>query len=490
MAKVEKIALLKDGEFEVKEVVNLNFFDLSGAKAKTKGSSNKTYTAELHYAKKGSKCQIYSLWGPTGGNQTKDWRHFDSQEKAKKEFDKIVKSKKKKGYVEIDVAQRAIGSEEAKKIVKPVQLIGVPDKQAIVTSSLHPKVQYLVGELFGQTNQWVSSVLKCPLGQLTNAQIDKGRDILSQALIINDKKRKTSKDKEKIEELTNDFYSLIPHNLGTGSRGQLTHLLLDDAGKIAQKESDLDTLLDAKSVGAVLAADSKVDDRYKSLNAEFNYLEPDSTTFKWINKLVQKTKARNHHWLGTINVLNVWKIARNKEEDRFLDTAKEIGKVCKGQVIPDMYKGLGVDDRNDIDNQEIFKKANILPLFHGTRTENLIGITKQGLLIRPHNAVLTGAMYGNGVYTSSNSTKSINYTSIRSSYWSKGNADKAYLFLTDTILGDQKIASGSYQYNKNNIKPYHSVWAKGGKSGVINDEMMVYDTSQIKLAYLIEFTCK
>jgi hypothetical protein len=42
------------------------------------------------------------------------------------------------------------------------------------------------------------------------------------------------------EKLTNDFYGLIPHNLGSGVRGQMTHLLLDSISKIDQKEYDLD----------------------------------------------------------------------------------------------------------------------------------------------------------------------------------------------------------------------------------------------------------
>ena len=121
-AKVEKTPLLDEGKYNVDKVVELNFFDLSGEKAKTKGTSNKSYHAELHLAKVGQSAQIYSMWGPTGGNQTKDWRYYKSHADAQKDFDKIIKSKKKKGYKEVDVAQRAYGSEAAKKITKAVEL--------------------------------------------------------------------------------------------------------------------------------------------------------------------------------------------------------------------------------------------------------------------------------------------------------------------------------------------------------------------------------
>lgn len=63
------------------------------------------------------------------------------------------------------------------------------------------------------------------------------------------------------------------------------------------------------------------------------------------------------------------------------------------------------------------------------------------------------------------------------------------MFLVDTILGNSLISNGPKQYNKTNILPNHSVWAKGGYSGVINDEMIVYNTNQASLKYLIEFSC-
>lgn len=490
MTKVQKTPLLKTGEFTVKDIVDLNFFDLLGEKAKTKGTSNKTYFMEIDVSTTSNKTQIYSMWGPTGGNQTKDWRYYDSYQAAKKDFDKIVKSKKRKGYEEIDVAQRVYGSDEAKKIIKAVILTGtdiVATKN--IKSSLDPKVQYLISELFGNTQKWVSKTLKCPLGQLTNDQIDKGRNFLKEAkTIINGSKSLTKLNKNKIEELTNEFYKAIPHNLGVGSRGKMTHLLLDDAIKIAQKEADLDTLLDAKSVGAVLQAGSLVDDQYKSLNANIEYINPNDYLFKWIKDLVIKTKASNHRNLNNIKLLNVWKLSRHNKSDIFLKTTQNIAETCSGQVIPSMYKKLTVDRREDTLDDKLYKKANVLPLFHGTRTENIIGITKLGLLIRPHNVILCGSMYGNGIYNGF-STKAMNYTSIRSSYWTRGNSNKAYLFITDTALGTQKIARGAYHYTKNGIRPCHSVWAKGGTSGVINDEFITYDSNQVLLRYLIEFSC-
>ena len=484
-AKTSNSPLLKDGTFEVKRVVELAFFDLTGERAKTKNTSNKQYHAELHLSKTNSQAQIYTMWGPTGGHQTEDWRHYNSLADAEKDFNSIIKSKTKKGYREIDVAQRAIGSQEAKSITKVVELKNLDDT-GLPKSILHKETQRLVSELMGATNQFVIKTLKCPLGQLTNKQIDDGRARLNSAKDIVEKNKTSQNDKDKLLELTNEFYSLIPHNLGSGARGQMTELLLNTKEKINQKEYDLDTLLDAKDLNIELTGND-VDLKYKSLDTEISFIEHNDELFNWLNGMIHETRASNHRHLGKITLLNAWYINRNGERDKFNNTAERIAKECGKQVYPDKMETL-VKTRPD-GNPDLFKKANVIPLFHGTRTENLTGILKKGLLIRPSGVVLCGSMYGNALYMGK-STKSINYTNIKSSYWASGSDDRAFLFVTDCILGSQKIATGPGFYSKDNIKPNHSVWAQGGRSGVINDEFMLYTTNQNNLKYLLEFTCQ
>jgi predicted DNA-binding WGR domain protein len=493
--KTQSVPLLNSGEYVVEKVVELNFFDLTGENAKTKNTSNKTYHAELCVSKTDDRAHIFTIWGPTGGHQTSDFRHYLNKDKARKEFESIIKSKKRKGYQEIDVAQRAYGSDEAKQITKSIILNNVDNNSGNQTvSNLHKETQRLISKLMGVTNEFVITTLKCPLGQLSVEHVEKGRSKLFAAKDIvnkhNNQAPTKGKDYDTLLSLTNDFYSLIPHNLGSGARGKMEHLLLNDVTKITQKEDDLDTLLDAKSIGAVLKAGTSVDDQYKALNTELDLIDHKDDLFKWIDTLVQETRASNHRHLGKIKVLNVWKTKRNSEYDNFISKAELIAKECGKQNIPDMLKK-HVPLRNDIakEIQEVYKKANVVPLFHGSASKNLTGILKQGLLIRPAGVVLTGSAYGNAVYHGY-STKAINYTSINSSYWAGGKDSIAYLFLDDCALGIQEIASGMKQYSEKNIKPNHSVWAKGGQSGVINDEFMLYNTNQHNMRYFIEFTCE
>lgn len=498
--KAQKNSIFKEGEFTVSKVAELNFFDLLGNRSHTLGTSSKFYTLEIQVAKIDSRVQIYTSYGPTGFIHAREYRVYSDLYSAEKDFNVIVKSKLKKGYQEIDLAQRANGSEEAKKIIKPVILSNL---EIIETkSNLHIEIQRLVSELFNITNNWVITNLKCPLGQLTNTQIDKGRSILENAKSLLDNNSTLSKTElTTLQNLTNDFYTLIPHNLGQGARGQLHELLFDDKAKIAQKNDDLDLLLDAKAAGASLTSTSTVEEKYKTLNSKLEYVNYEDPIYKWIDKMFHNTRASNHHFLGKIKVHNIFKISRQNEEKIFLENAKIIAKTNPTTFVPPVLETFL--NRPDINKDEIefYRTANVLPVWHGTRRANIIGINMKGLLIRPSGVVLAGSCFGNGIYFASNSSKSINYSDANGSYWANGTSDRAFIFLCDVAFGNPKLATGSYKYTKENIigYQYHSVYAQAKKSGMINsgminDELIIYNPSgpeqQHALRYIIEFETK
>jgi len=82
---------LDDGEYTLEEYKYLEF---------TNDKSNKFYHAEIQVAKEGSVAQLFTSFGAIGKTPSNDWRIFDDKEAAKKEFDRIIKSKIKKGYIE------------------------------------------------------------------------------------------------------------------------------------------------------------------------------------------------------------------------------------------------------------------------------------------------------------------------------------------------------------------------------------------------------
>lgn len=499
--KAQKKPLLNEGDYTVEKVNELNFFDLSGKKANTKGTSNKTYHAELQKAKSGTKVQIYTMYGATGSVQASNWRYYNDLDVASKDYERILKSKRKKGYKDIDVAQRALGSDNAKSITKAVQLNNSDHlTKSKDVSKLDLQTQELMTFLFGATQNFVSTTLKCPLGQLTNIQIDDGRSRLDKAKkIINAKKKLTKKNKDEIEKLTNDFYGLIPHNFGAGARGQMSHLLLDTLDKIMQKEDDLDTLLDAKSVGAVLNNTSGVDEKYKTLNADISAVPRDNPMFSFIANYYSGSQQRAHGYTNT-RVKNVWSVSRkDKESDYFISNVEKISKKCNGynyiKEANRLYRNAtqySLSNREDLDLKalKLYKQANVWMCWHGTRSANIIGITKRGLLIRPSGAIHTGSMYGDGKYYSHQSSKSLNYCD--GGYWARNKGKQSkYMFILDVALGNMYTANGPSFY-KSAPKGYHSVYGKAGKSGVMNDEMITYDFKpeqcQGIIKYLLEIS--
>lgn len=128
------------------------------------------------------------------------------------------------------------------------------------------------------------------------------------------------------------------------------------------------------------------------------------------------------------------------------------------------------------------KKSPVWELWHGTRASNLLSILKCGLVIPPSNAAhVCGRMFGNGAYFSDQSTKSLNYAY---GYWGGSRDNNCFMFLAQVGMGKSHTPRGPIRTFP---KGYDSVYAVGGKSGVVNNEMIVPRVSQCNLTRLIEF---
>lgn len=133
-------------------------------------------------------------------------------------------------------------------------------------------------------------------------------------------------------------------------------------------------------------------------------------------------------------------------------------------------------------------------LFHGSRSENFWSIIKTGLVLRPTNAIITGKMYGFGIYFAPKCQKSIGYTSLSGSYWARGNNNVAYMALFEVAYGtpyDVYNFDNKYynlDYNKlQQFKPSaNCLHAHADKGMLRNDEIIVYKEDQLTIKYLIE----
>ncbi len=493
---VEKLVCYTEGQepafpsnYDVVDRKMLMFTDIIANK-------NKFYNMEIQVVPSG-EARIYTVYGRVGAKGAKEYRVCSDRAHAEREAEKIVKSKNKKGYQLIKLAKSDIGSEVGKSKVE----IGVSEetlKRSGVKventepegSKLKPEVADLVRTWFGITADFIELNLdtkKCPLGQLSLDQIAKAKDLLEEARTIVHKKKK---DKVELNRLTSSYYTNIPHVLPRFIDADL--LRFDEDTKIDKAFDILDIFADAKNAEKVISKKNAVDAQYNTLNAHIDWVDPLDPTWKWLDEMMHGTRARNHSGLGKLKTHKIYKVVRQDEDKHFYAAAEKIAKEC-GKFNPSEVYSKFLTDRPDLDKdmRALYKAANICPGWHGTRRANMVGITTKGLLIRPSGVIHAGSMYGDGIYWASNSTKSINYCDVNGSYWAQGSNKTAYLFLADVAYGNQEMARGSYMYTKNNIKPNHSVWAKAGASGVVNDEFITYTASgagqQHHIRYIMEF---
>lgn len=147
--------------------------------------------------------------------------------------------------------------------------------------------------------------------------------------------------------------------------------------------------------------------------------------------------------------------------------------------------------------KEKIKKTKLL--FHGSRNENWWSILSTGLVLRPTNAIITGKLYGMGLYFAPKAKKSIGYTSVQGSYWAGGRSDVGYMALMEVAYGkpynvynyDSRFHSLSYEnlqkFEKGtNCLHAHAGANIGGYTALRNDEIVIYKEEQCTIKYLVE----
>lgn len=171
-----------------------------------------------------------------------------------------------------------------------------------------------------------------------------------------------------------------------------------------------------------------------------------------------------------------------------------------GQVAPKFKRAFIVVNKTTQDKYKAFMSANpnckTKLVFHGSKNENFWSILKTGLLLNP-KASVTGKMLGNGIYGALKAIKSINYTSLRGSYWSNGTSNVGYLaifaFAVDdhnrydvTTWSEIDTCYGLTWDKLQKIKPGATyVYAHKG-SYLKEDEICIYKEDQCTIRYLVE----
>ncbi|KAK2490421.1 hypothetical protein MC885_019038 [Smutsia gigantea] len=316
-------------------------------------------------------------------------------------------------------------------------------------SELPRPVQDLIKMIFGVESmkkamvEYETDLQKMPLGKLSKRQIQAVYSILSEVQHV---VSQGSSDSQ-ILDLSNRFYTLIPHDFGMKKPP-----LLNNTDSVQAKVEMLDNLLDIEVAYSLLRGRGQ---RFRGSRD---------------HQKVRQEYARSTHNAYDLEVIDIFKIAREGENQSFKP-----------------FKQL--HDRG--------------LLWHGSRTTNFAGILSQGLRIAPPEAPVTGYVFGKGIYFANMVSKSANYC-----HTSQGDP-VGLILLGEVALGNMyklkhashisKLPKGKHSVKglgKTTPDPSASITVDGaevplgtGISSCVSDTCLlyiVYDIAQVNLKYLLK----
>lgn len=386
-----------------------------------------------------------------GFGMMKSEKNFSSGALAVAELERKRKEKIRKGYRDTNVLENSVGET---KTARPEDLsrLAVEQITGAEDGTTAELIKYLAEVNIHAITHSTSikydasnATFRTPLGVLTPSAIAEARSLLNQIRLAN----RVGFVSSHRHNLICDYYRLVPADFGF--RIPPTSSLLETIDQISKQSSILDALETAITVAKPITEGEKI--FQCKLTKIPHYTDEGREKFREIKAVYEKT-LNAHHGTSKLVLKRVYEVEIENMKTDFEAAAKALGNV-----------------RSD--------------LWHGTKSSNLLSILKNGLIIPPQNAShCTGRMFGNGIYTSLQSTKALNYAT---DFWNGSGAknQKTFMFLTEVALGKMdtpKMRSGIFPRKGKN-----STWVEAGTCRVLNHEAIVYETRQINLKYLCEF---
>ena len=292
-----------------------------------------------------------------------------------------------------------------------------------------------------------TGLFSTPLGIVTPASIVTARQKLD---ILGDCVAKRDWSSPSFYDAIEMYLRLIPHDVG---HKLIPNRLFPDLAAIRGENDILDSL-DASYVSATTQPQTTKTKKTKEKRV-FEVKLDAVDDIAAIKKLFDKTRNRMHS-AYSLHIHRVFAVDIKTMRDAFNKNGKPLGTIWR--------------------------------LWHGTKASNLLSILRGGLIIPPQSSPnVTGRMFGDGLYFSDQSTKSLNYAMGAAPGQSRSNVTRYFMFLSDVAMGNMEKSPSSWGRNYPTSPKFHSVFAKAGDAGLRNNEMIVYKTAQANLVYLVEF---
>ena len=353
-------------------------------------------------------------------------------------WNSTLNSKIKKGYKDITDLKSDL-----------VQEVSASNSDMTYKEIENMVIRNIVNELQRLAKETVKKNYTVAASAVTQAMVDKAQNII-------DDLSKNDYSVDAFNKKLIELFAVIPRNMS-----KVNNHLINDKSDMAKKLKEEQDLLDVLAGQVYVKPDAPVVTEtekkqmtiLEELGLEFE--EVDDEDVKLIKKLMNESKDK---------FKKAWKVKNLATQARF------------DKFVAD----------NDITDTRL--------LFHGSRSENFWSIIKTGLVLRPTNAIITGKMYGYGIYFAPKCQKSIGYTSLSGSYWAGGSANKAYMAIFEIAYGKPydvyTFDSKYYDLNYDKLQKFccgaNCLHAHADRGMLRNDEIVVYKEEQITIKYLIE----
>lgn len=389
---------------------------------------------------------VYVEWGRVGYNgQNKTHKGA-----GERKLNSLIRQKLKKGYTKQKIVAGTIATSSSTLNLEELaanQIASDSNEVVDLVRYLAKKNVHNIVDHSGITYDEVDGVFKTPLGVVTKDGLDEARLLLQD---ISQYVADGDLDNKKFLGKCSDYMRIIPTNIGMRKfdarhdMGTLDHV---------RRQNDI---LDSLEVALQQIADAHAQQKQERAHEEpkifqcsLSLIEDEELFNKMknlYNSTLQHKHACSHLKLKRVFAVEIERMVKEFEED-----------------------GLNI--------------GNIMELWHGTRAGNLLSILKSGFVIPPSNAAhCTGRLFGNGIYFSDQSTKSLNYAY---GYWSGSRDNNCYMLLNHVAMGKAYTPRGHSERLPK--AGYDSTFVKAGTNGVINNEMIIYRTSQVNPLFLCQF---
>lgn len=503
---------LKDGEFGSVKIADMGCF------TQELRDSNKYYHAAVVTSKKSNAHFVYFEWGRTGAkNPNFQFVQCNSESDAQNEFagqcrdkndkrgewttisgSRVLRAKAGKDcYLVRAMATRSTGLPDAKTIkandgakVKVVESKAEAETDVKSSKPSAPKRRSDAHTLallrdLGQATVSYTRGSMADASLPTQTSIEEARSFLDEAVkcvgVVGDDVDLQVKDKDLLT-LTSLMYGRIPKK---------KVLRCPDKDWILNKDNIGAWRLDLDAFESALYAEEQIEQQVADpLDGQpyfLEYIDPKSQDGSWLYKWWPKATANRHGHVGSMNIKNLWRVTRHGDHDKLVKAQTGLLK-SKPSISerPPHQPG----ERPDLDAAEakVYRDTNTACLFHGTRQVNVTGILREMLRLPKQlsGVVITGAMFGSGMYMADDWKKSAGYTD--GGYYSRATRSSrgCFMFLCDVVLGNPWIAPHSGGY-AGPPKGHHCIYGKAGHSGVVNNEWITFERDCVELRYLAEF---